>query len=72
MNSELLNKINSPADLKSIPDEDIPALCKEIRTFLIDKVEKSGGHLASNLGVTELSVALHRVFDSPKGRNLPF
>ena len=66
MNRELLNKINSPADLKSMPSEDMPALCKEIRSFLIEKVEKNGGHLASNLGVTELSVALHRVFDSPR------
>ena len=65
MNRELLNKINSPADLKSISSEQIPALCKEIRSFLIEKVEKNGGHLASNLGVTELSVAIHRVFDSP-------
>ena len=61
----LLEKINSPNDLKALPENEIPDLCQEIREFLIENVEKKGGHLASNLGVTELSVALHRVFDSP-------
>ncbi len=61
----LLNKINSPADLKSMPDSDMGALCLEIRRFLVENVKMTGGHLASNLGVVELSVALHRVFDSP-------
>ena len=61
-----MNNINSPEDLKVLSDNDIPELCDEIRDFLIEKVEASGGHLASNLGVTELTVALHRVFDSPK------
>ena len=65
MSYELLNKINSPADLKQLPREKMESLCEEIREFLVDKVGKNGGHLASNLGVTELSVALHRVFDSP-------
>lgn len=66
MDFKFLNKINSPEDLKRVPDEDIPALCAELRAFLIDKVERSGGHLASNLGVTELTVAMHRIFDSPR------
>ena len=66
MEYRILNNINSPEDLKRVPDSDIPDLCNEIRTFLVEKVEASGGHLASNLGVTELSVALHRVFDSPR------
>lgn len=66
MKYELLNKINSPSDLKALPKSEIEPLCEEIREFLIEKVGKSGGHLASNLGVTELSVALHRVFNSPK------
>lgn len=60
-----LDTINSPSDLKRIDSKDIPALCDEIRAFLVQHVEKHGGHLASNLGVTELSVAIHRVFNSP-------
>ena len=66
MEYRILNNINSPEDLKAIPDADVADLCDEIRAFLVEKVEASGGHLASNLGVTELSVALHRVFDSPR------
>ena len=58
MENRILDKINSPSDLKSLSKSDIPSLCDEIRHFLIDHVEKNGGHLASNLGVTELSVAL--------------
>jgi len=68
MKYEFLNKVNSPEDLKRINDGDIPELCREIRSFLVEKVGKNGGHLASNLGVTELTVALHRVFDSPRDR----
>ena len=64
--TEYLDKINSPADLRALPREAMPALAAEIRAFLIDKVTKSGGHLASNLGVVELTIALHRVFDTPK------
>ncbi len=63
---EILNKINSPSDLKALDSDKIELLCEEIREFLVDNVERSGGHLASNLGATELSVAIHRVFDSPK------
>ncbi len=66
MSYELLDNINSPEDLKKLSDDKIPGLCTEIRSFLIDNVERTGGHLASNLGVTELTVALHRVFDSPR------
>lgn len=65
---KLLDEINSPEDLKRLDKKDIPVLCDEIRGFLIENVEKQGGHLASNLGVTELSVALHRIFDSPRDR----
>ncbi len=65
MSYELLDKINSPKDLKALSKSELEPLCGEIREFLIEKVGKSGGHLASNLGVTELSVAIHRVFDSP-------
>lgn len=62
----LLDSINSPADLKRLDSKQLPVLCNEIRGFLVDKVSTTGGHLASNLGVVELSVALHRVFNTPK------
>lgn len=62
----LLDTVNSPQDVKALSEEQIPALCEELRCFLIEKVSLRGGHLASNLGVVELTVALHRVFDSPK------
>ena len=65
MSYELLENINSTSDVRALSDGDVTKLCAEIREFLIEKVTKSGGHLASNLGVVELSVALHRVFDSP-------
>jgi len=62
----LLHSINSPSDLKKIPARQIPALAKEVREFLIDRVSKTGGHLGPNLGVVELTIAIHRVFDSPQ------
>ena len=65
-----LNALRSPEDLKALGREEIAPLCDELRRFLVDKVSKQGGHLASNLGVVELSVALHRVFDSPHDRIL--
>ncbi len=63
---EYLGKINSPADLKSYGDNEMPKLCDEIRDFLIKRVSENGGHLASNLGAVELSVAIHRNFDCPR------
>lgn len=66
MSYDILNRIDSPTDLKALSEEDVQTLCAELREFMIDKVEKQGGHLASNLGVTELTVALHRIFDSPR------
>ena len=60
-----LDKINSPADLKSLQEDEIAPLAEEIRAFLVEKVEQNGGHLASNLGVVELTLAIHRVFDIP-------
>ncbi len=60
-----LGKINSPEDLKALSEDELPSLNCEIRDFLIKRVSENGGHLASNLGVVELTVALHRVFDSP-------
>lgn len=65
-----LEQINSPAELRALPKKAIPSLNREIRSFLVEKVTEHGGHLASNLGVVELSVALHRVFDTPNDRIL--
>lgn len=62
----LLSSISSPRDLDFFSREQLIELATEIRTFLIDEVAKSGGHLGPNLGVVELSIALHRVFDSPR------
>ena len=61
-----LNTIHSPDDLKAMPVEDLSALAEEIRAFLVDTVLETGGHLASNLGIVEASLAIHRVFSSPK------
>ncbi|WP_091545892.1 1-deoxy-D-xylulose-5-phosphate synthase [Alkaliphilus peptidifermentans] len=63
-----LSKINGPEDLKDLKDEEIEILAQEIRDFLIESVSKTGGHLASNLGVVELTLALHMMFDSPKDK----
>ena len=60
-----LENINSPKDVKKLNIEELEALCGEIREFMIDTVSKNGGHLASNLGTVELTVALHKVFNSP-------
>lgn len=65
---KLLDTINSPEDLKKLNTDELTALCGEIREFLIDSVSKTGGHLASNLGVVELTVALHTVFEVPKDK----
>ena len=62
----LLSDINSPADLKKLDKKDLPVLAKEIRKEIIEVVGSNGGHLASNLGVVELTIALHRNFESPK------
>ncbi len=61
-----LNRIKNPDDLKSIDREEMPELCSEIRRCLITRVAENGGHLASNLGVVETTVAIHRVFDCPR------
>ncbi len=63
-----LDRIDSPKDLRAMDRRAMPRLAEEIREFLIDKVGEHGGHLASNLGVVELSIALHRVFHSPHDR----
>ena len=64
-NNSILSKVNSPADLKKLDKSQLPVLCNEIRAELINIVSKNGGHLASNLGMVELTVALHRKFNSP-------
>lgn len=63
-----LDKINSPEDLKKLNIDELKFLCEEIRDFLINTISQTGGHLASNLGVVELTVALHYVYDSPKDK----
>lgn len=63
-----LEKINSPSDLKKLNEENLPDLAQEIRKVLIDVTHKNGGHLASNLGVVELTIALHYVFDTPNDK----
>ncbi len=64
----LLDKINSPKDLKKLSRSELVILCDEIRSFIIESVSKTGGHLSSNLGVIELTVALHYVFDCPQDK----
>ena len=68
----VLERVDSPADLRKLSDDDLDQLAHEMRTFLVDTVQciGGGGHLASNLGVVELSLALHRLFDSPKDKIL--
>ena len=66
----ILDSINNNDDLRAVRAEDIPRLCGEIRSFLIDSVSKTGGHLASGLGAVELTVAIHRVYDPYKDRIL--
>jgi 1-deoxy-D-xylulose-5-phosphate synthase len=62
----MIEQIKSPKDLAALSAADLEKLAAEIRTFLIDKVTKTGGHLGPNLGVVELTIAIHRTFDSPK------
>ena len=62
----ILPSIETPADLKGLNEEQLAELCEEIRTFIVDTVTTTGGHLGSNLGAVELTLALHRVFDSPR------
>ena len=62
----MIESIKSPDDIKGLSQEELVSLAQEIRTFLIEKVSKSGGHLGPNLGVVELTMAIHRTFDSPR------
>ncbi|MEI6317186.1 MAG: 1-deoxy-D-xylulose-5-phosphate synthase [Pseudomonadota bacterium] len=65
---ELLGRIASPADLRALERRDLPQLCNELREFLLQSVSRTGGHLSSNLGTVELTVALHYVFNTPDDR----
>ena len=65
---DLLNKIDSPADLRKLPESKLPKLVDQIREFLIDVTSKTGGHLAPGLGAVELTIALHYLYDTPEDR----
>src|SRR6516162_6961123 len=62
----ILQSIETPADVKALTSDQLVELCEEIRTFIVEAVTTTGGHLGSNLGAVELTLALHRVFDSPR------
>ena len=64
----ILEKIAQPSDIRELPETQLHTLCAEMRHFLVEQVSKTGGHLASNLGVVELTVAIHRVFDTSRDR----
>ncbi len=64
----ILSRISSPADVKKLPTDSLPALAKEIRQRIIETTSKNGGHIGPNLGVVELTLALHRVFNTPEDR----
>lgn len=64
----LLDKVRYPADLRELEDRDLPQLAREVRDEMIDAVSKTGGHLGAGLGVVELTIAIHKVFDTPNDR----
>ena len=64
----MLEQIKKPNDVKLIPEQQLPELADEIREFLVKSLSKTGGHLASNLGAVELTIALHRVLNFPKDK----
>ena len=64
----MLERIQKANDIKNLKREELPQLAQEIREFLVDKVSRTGGHLASNLGVVELTMAMHLVFDLPNDK----
>src|SRR3989449_8519451 len=66
--ARLLDGIGSPADIKALREQDLPQLAQEVRDELIKVLSQTGGHLGPNLGVVELTIALHRVFDTPSDR----
>ena len=64
----LLNTINTPEDLRRLDRAQLPQLARELREFLVELVSKTGGHLSSNLGTVELTIALHCIYDTPEDR----
>jgi len=68
MPTSLLDTVNSPDELRTLSPADLPKLAHELREFLVNSVGQTGGHLASNLGTVELTIALHYVFDTPRDR----
>src|SRR5438309_11449050 len=68
MNNNLLRSINSPADLRKLSRHELKQLAIELRDFVLQSVSQTGGHLSSNLGTVELTVALHHVFNTPHDR----
>ena len=66
--TDLLSQLNLPDDLKKLNTRELESLAEDVRELIIDVVSKNGGHLASSLGVVELTVALHAVFNSPKDK----
>lgn len=64
----LLARVDNPQALRALPEQQLPELAREIRTFMVESVSKTGGHLSSSLGAVELAVALHYVFNTPRGR----
>jgi 1-deoxy-D-xylulose-5-phosphate synthase len=63
-----LDRIHSPADVRALNRNELPALAEDLRRFLIESVSRTGGHLSSNLGTVELTIALHYVFNVPEDR----
>lgn len=64
----ILERINSSNDIKKLPEEELEPLCQELRDYMISSISRTGGHLASNLGAVELTIALHRVYDTSRDR----
>ena len=67
-NHPVLDSVNSIEDLKKLPEEQLDTLAEEIRSFMVEHVAQTGGHLASSLGAVDIIIAMHRVFDSPTDR----
>ena len=65
---KLLSKIDSPKDLRQLPVESLPEVCKELREMIIDELSRNPGHFGSSLGVIELTVALHYIYNTPYDR----
>src|SRR4030066_282449 len=66
--SGILDRINSPSDLRLLDDKETLQLAQEVRHLMIETISRNGGHLASSLGTVELTIALHRVFNSPRDK----